>query len=241
MRCFQTLTAVALCALLVTFGCRTTAEGGIPEGSCFPKGDMGEDFTEADLYCQDTYCPEVRCVGRIVAEATCSRNLAITGYHQCDCECCDAQIAVGGTAANPEVWEEKYTCLLPNAPPNDCEENIEVTLELVQSGVCGQTIDWRISEGPGMGTEYTGTLNAGSFNWSTKPSAMFEESGCWQFDEGGTEFNKLSAGADFDCVGIGVRGENSTPDDTPSCDEIRAAGIGDFTACPPAPPSSPID
>jgi hypothetical protein len=236
------ITGLVLCTMASITGCQTTAEGGIPEGSCFPQGDQGEDFTEADLFCQDTFCPDVGCDGRIVAEALCSRSLAITGYHQCICDCCDPQIAVGGTGAQPEVWEEVYTCVLDFGEP-PCEQDTRVRLELVQTGACGQTIEWTIAPGfIGEGNQYSGTLDNGSFRWeSVGGTDTPEEQGCWQFDGDGQMFNKLSTGSGFDCIGRGTRGQDSDPGTTATCNEIVAAEIDDFGACPPAPPDSLID
>ena len=213
-------------------------EGGIPEGACFPKGDEGTDFTEADIFCEDDYCPntppEEGCEGRVLVDAICSREVTMTTYHQCMCECCEQQLEVGGTPDNPEVWEEVYTCLLEGDPP--CQQDERVELELVQSGACGQTVDWTISEGEGEGNQYSGTLTNGSFNWTSVPGTDTpEEEGCWQFSNDAQKFNKLSTGSGFDCVGIGTRGDGSDPGTTPTCDEIVNAGLPDFTQCPPAP------
>lgn len=234
------ISALAACAVLLVSGCPTTEENGIPAGACFPTGPDGDDFTEADAWCKETWCPQTpACEGQVVVDATCSRN-ASGPYRDCSCVCCEPQLNVGGTASEPEVWEEVYTCLLESIPP--CEQDSRVKLELVQSGNCGVNIDWTITEGIGRGNQYTGFMDGGSFNWTSVPgTGTPEESGCWQFSEDAQEFNKLSGGAGFDCIGHGTRGNRSDPGTTATCAEIEAAAIEDFTMCPPAPPSSPID
>jgi hypothetical protein len=136
------------------------------------------------------------------------------------------------------VWEEVYTCILDSPP---CEQDTPVKLELVQTGACGQTVDWTIAEGPGQGSQYSGTLSGTSFRWEQTAPEGVEEEGCWAFSADAQRFNKLSGGLGFDCVGTGSRGAGSDPGDLPTCEEIEAAGIGDFTSCPPSPPASPIE
>ena len=139
---------------------------------------------------------------------------------------------VGGTEAAPVVWEERYTCI---DDFGTCigDENTAVTLELVQNA---QRIDWEIAAGVGQESEYSGELCDTSFEWSSQPMTESED-GCWEFTA--DRFNKRSFGAGFYCIGSGSKGVGSTPEPTPTCEEIAAANV-DFTACPLAPPASPI-
>lgn len=231
----ELLGGIVVVAVISIVGCQDGQP--IPEGGCFPTGPNGDDYAEADAFCEEVYCPQTECQDRVVADAYCERPSPFDQGNVCSCECCDPQPDVGGTASSPEVWEEVYSCLLTGLP---CEQDTAVTLALVQSGACGETVEWTITDGPGTGFQYSGTLSGTSLSWQSLPGTP-EESGCWAFSEDLQRFNKLSEGAGFQCIGAGSRGASSTPATLPTCTEIEAANIGDFTACPPAPPQSPID
>jgi len=230
---------VTSCMTLVAisvFGC-ANEEGppGVEEGFCFPTGPDGDDYTEADEFCLEDYCPQRDCENKVVAGAMCDREGGTSPT--CICDCCVEQPEVGGDPGSPEIWEEVYTCILGS----DCEQNTPVRLQLVQKGVCGETIDWYLSISPDEVWEYTGTLESGAFNWEQIAPPGFTESGCWQFSDDGQRFNKRSAGPGFYCIGAGSRGAGSTPAALPSCAELEASGISDFTSCPAPPPAGPLD
>jgi len=235
MRMFP-LTGFAAGAMLALMGCTSSSGTAAEEGFCFPTGPDGDDYTEADEFCLEDYCPQRDCQNRILAEAMCSRGAALD--HVCICDCCDPQIEVGGDPGAPEIWEEVYTCILDAA---ECEQNTSVQLQLVQKGTCGETVDWYLSISPDEVWQYTGTLDGTSFNWNQIAPPSFEEEGCWEFSQDAQRFNKRSAGPGFYCVGAGSRGAGSSPATLPTCEEIEAAGIGDFTSCPQSPPANPID
>ena len=142
MRMFP-LTGFAAGAMLALMGCTSSSGTAAEEGFCFPTGPDGDDYTEADEFCLEDYCPQRDCQNRIVAEAMCSRGAALD--HVCICDCCDPQIEVGGDPGAPEIWEEVYTCILDAA---ECEQNTSVQLQLVQKGTCGETVDWYLSISP---------------------------------------------------------------------------------------------
>lgn len=223
-------------AALFVLGCQTESGAPVEEGFCFPTGPDGDDYTEADEFCLEDYCPQRDCSGEIVASAMCERDVGPDSY--CLCDCCEEQMEVGGDPGAPEIWQEVYSCVLdPNAP---CDQ-MSVRLQLVQSGVCNRTIDWYLSVNPEEVWEYTGDIEDGSFNWEQTGPPGFEESGCWQFSEDGQRFNKRSAGPGFYCIGTGSRGAGSTPGELPTCDELKGSTISDFTSCPQAPPAGPLD
>ena len=220
------------CAAMIAWGCQTESGGVVEEGFCFP---IDGDYTEADAFCENTYCPQMKCKNRIVAGAICDRSGGPSPV--CMCDCCDEQMLVGGVPGEPEIWQEVYTCILESG----CERNQRVRLQLVQSGACNETIYWYLSLNPEEVWEYSGTLKAGAFNWDQTGPSGFEESGCWQFSADGQRFNKRSEGPGFYCIGAGSRGDGSTPATLPSCEELEGSAIADFTSCPEPPPAGPLD
>lgn len=151
----------------------------------------------------------------------------------CRCECEPFATNVGGSASNPEVWEERYTCIEDDGSCFGIE-NTAVTLALVQNE---SRVDWSITAGAGTGSQYFGDLCDTSFRWESQPGTAAEE-GCWEFTA--DRFNKLSYGDGFTCVGSGSKGAGSSPASAPSCSELASAGV-DIGACPAAPPASPLD
>ena len=165
------------------------------------------------------------------------------GESTCECipgskDCVPMFPDIGGTAENPVVWEEKYTCVDNNGlcfADGTSDNNQPITFELVQDG---KDIIGTVAAGPGEGDVFEGELCGNEFRWiDVTPGVQDPEQGCWTFAS--SAFNKRSFVADdFDCVGSGTRGAGSTPPDVISCQDLGLASI-DYAACPAPPPAAP--
>lgn len=155
-------------------------------------------------------------------------------------DCVPAFTDLGGTAASPVIWEEKFSCVDNdgNCFGDGASDNNEpITFELVQDG---KQLTGTVLVGQGEGDIFEGELCGNEFRWiDVTPGVVNPERGCWTFTS--DSFNKRSgAPSEFSCVGIGTRGAGSVPPKVISCEEL-GVDTPSFSDCPAAPPAPPQD